>query len=115
MLLSLVAFTSVFSIVSTTGTVCIKKIKAAKKEASEKSARLQQMSEHLYAYINAERSYDAIKGELAVKNHFYQQLPMTARNTHAEEISKMQAELKIQKAAYLNAQKNYLKMGKHII
>lgn len=110
MLLSLV----IFSVVGTVSSVCIRKSKAIRKEVSEKNEKLQLMSKHLHTYINAERNYDEIKSKLAVKNHFFQQLPATARQSHTEEILQMQAELKAQKTAYINAKTNYLNMGKQI-
>ncbi|PMM44857.1 hypothetical protein [Vibrio breoganii] len=114
MLLSLVAFTSVFSVVSTVSTVAIKRFNAARRRANEKSEKLKLMSNHLHSYITAERSYEAIKNELMVKSHFYQQVPATARGKYAEEVLQMQADLNAKRTAYLRAQQSYLSLGKQI-
>ncbi|GAB7218934.1 hypothetical protein VcTj87_07550 [Vibrio comitans] len=109
MLLGLIAFTSFVSVVS------VKKLKATQRKVNEKNKELQLVSDYLHVYINEERNYEAIKSELAVKSHFYQQAPMTARGAYTKEVLQLQSALQAQKAIYLEAKKNYLGSGKYLV
>ncbi len=93
----------------------IKRFTETRKKQSVESETQQQLSQYLNIYIDAERKYDAIKSEFAVKSRFYQQTPVTVRGEYSDEMMVLQAQLEAQKHRYFEAKRNYLSLGKALV
>lgn len=93
----------------------IKRFTETRKKTSVESDTQQQLNQYLNTYIDAERKYDAIKSEFAVKSRFYQQTPVTVRGEYSDEMLTLQAQLEAHKARYFQAKNNYLSLGKSLV
>ncbi len=103
---SIVTFVSLFSITLYA--------KARRKPLVDNTIQ-QLMNQYLNTYINAERQYEAMESELAVKSRFYQQTPAAVRGAYSDELIALQQQVKAQKAYYFEAKSNYLSLGKSLV